>query len=84
MNGFREHDPDGADEPIIELATFTEPVAAGFGQRLRGRIQRRLFAGDVTRLTWYAPVVVFMEFVGILLTFVGAAPEDETETRDND
>lgn len=75
---------DGDDHPLEELQTLLEPVSVGFLGRLRRRINRRLLAGQVVQLTWYAPVAVFLEFVGMLMGLIGSATPSEREARGRD
>ncbi|MDH3283181.1 MAG: hypothetical protein OEQ13_00430 [Acidobacteriota bacterium] len=69
------------DHPIEELQSLLQPVSIGFFDRLHRRINRRLLAGQVMHLTWYAPFTVFLEFVSMLMGLIAGAAPDEQEAR---
>ena len=50
-------------EPVAELEGISVPVDRQFGERVRGRIERRLLAGDLIELAWMAPFIVLIEWI---------------------
>ena len=62
-----EHEDDGSGvddgEPVAELEGISVPVDGRFGERVRGRIERRLLAGDLIELAWMAPFIVLVEWI---------------------
>lgn len=57
-------------EPIGELQALSLSVDERFGGRVRGRIERRLLAGDVVSLLWTTPALVALEFLRISFELV--------------
>ena len=60
-----QDDPvDGDDDaPVAELEGISIPVDERFGEQIRGRIERRLLAGDLIELAWMGPFVVLLEWL---------------------
>ena len=52
---------DGA--PVTELHGLSISVDEGFGDQVRGRIERRLLTGDLLELAWTAPFIVLVEWL---------------------
>lgn len=52
-------------EPVTELRDLSLPVDDRFGRRVRGRIERRVLAGELLGLAWTAPLMTFLEFLRI-------------------
>ncbi len=50
-------------EPIEALADFGVPPSTGFLGRVRNSIHRRTLTGQVVQMSWFAPVLVFLEFL---------------------
>ncbi len=50
-------------EPIVELRALSLAVDERFGRRVRGRIERRLLAGEFINLAWAAPLMAFFELL---------------------
>ncbi len=59
-------------EPIAELADFSEPTSAGFLDRLKRRIERRIFASEVVDFSWASPGQILMQFLDMLFSGFGA------------
>jgi len=58
------HDDDGeAGEPIAELRDLSVAVEERFGQRVRGKIERRVLTGEFLGLAWAAPWMMLLEFL---------------------
>lgn len=49
--------------PIDELRDLSLSVDGRFGRRVRGRIERRVLAGELLGLAWSAPVMVLFELL---------------------
>ncbi|MDH4064459.1 MAG: hypothetical protein OEW19_08660 [Acidobacteriota bacterium] len=64
---------DDADtgEPIGELRGLSLTVDERFRGRVRGRIERRLLAGDLAGLLWTSPVLVAIEFLRVSFELFG-------------
>lgn len=56
---------DDADlgPPVVELRDLAVGVDDRFGDRVRGKIERRLLAGELLTLTLSAPLTVLLEFL---------------------
>ena len=50
-------------EPIVELRDLSLAVDDRFGRRVRGRLERRLLAGELLGLAWTAPMTMLLEFL---------------------
>ena len=79
-----EHDdidrnPESIDtgEPIAFLRDLEEPVSDSFMGALHGRIQRRLLAADIGRMTWGGVIAVVVEFFNLIFGLVGVRDPDE-------
>lgn len=59
------NDTEETGEPVVELGGLSLDVDERFGRRLRGRIERRLLAGEFVNLAWAAPLLVFLEFLRV-------------------
>ena len=59
----RRSDDDEMGEPIAELKDLSLDVDAGFSRRVRGRIERRVLAGEFVWIAWLAPAMVFLELL---------------------
>lgn len=55
------HDDTG--EPVAELRDLSLAVDARFGRRVRGRIERRVLAGEALGFAWTAPMLVLLELL---------------------
>lgn len=62
-NGESESDMDDLGQPVAELLDLRLEVPDRFGRQVRGRIERRLVAGEFLGLAWAAPIMMFLEFV---------------------
>ncbi len=60
-----EAQPDDPDlgAPVRELRAITLPLSPRFGERVRGRIERRLLAGQLLDVVWVAPLAMLLEFL---------------------
>jgi len=60
-----QEDPADGDDgaPVAELEGISIPVDERFGEQVRGRIERRLLAGDLIELAWMAPFIVLLEWL---------------------
>ena len=58
---------DDADQgkPITELRDLSLHVDDRFGRRVRGRLERRVLAGELLGLAWTAPLMMLLEFVRV-------------------
>jgi hypothetical protein len=65
----RPNDLDLGD-PVRELRELREEPAIGFVQRLRGRIQRRLFAADSVDFGLRVMFQTLMDYVDLFLAVV--------------
>ena len=74
-NGPLPEDID-TGEPIQALREFEEPAGATFMGSLHRRIQRRMLASDVTRLTWNGPILIVIEFLNMVFGLVGSSEPD--------
>ena len=66
--------PDNEDmgEPVVELRDLSLAVDDRFGRRVRGRIERRVLAGEFLGLAWRAPMMMLLEFLrGLFELLVG-------------
>ena len=52
-------------EPVTELRDLSLAVDDRFGRRVRGRLERRVLAGDLLGLAWTAPLMTLLEFLRI-------------------
>ena len=76
----REPDDIDTGEPIELLRDLEEPASRSFMGSLNRRIQRRLLATDVTRLTWNGPIIVVIEFLNMIFGLLGSQdPDDRNE-----
>jgi hypothetical protein len=77
--GFDGPAPESIDtgEPIRLLGDFEEPASASFMGALHRRIQRRMLATDVTRLTWNGPILVVIEFLNMVFGLLGTGESDD-------
>lgn len=57
------HDDREAGEPIAELRDLSMAVDERFGQRVQGKIERRVLAGEFLGLAWAAPWMMLLEFL---------------------
>ena len=60
-----ENDPNEEDDgsPVTELHGLSISVDDGFGEQVRGRIERRLLAADLIELAWRGPFIVLVEWL---------------------
>jgi hypothetical protein len=52
-------------EPVSELRDLSLAVDDRFGRRVRGRVERRVLAGELLGLAWTAPLMTLLEFLRI-------------------
>ena len=52
-------------EPVSELRDLSLAVDDRFSRRVRGRLERRLLAGEFLSLAWTAPLMTLLEFLRI-------------------
>lgn len=57
-------DPD-MGEPVVELRDLSLAVDDRFGRRVRGRLERRVLAGEFISLAWRAPMMMLLEFLRV-------------------
>ena len=62
-------------EPIAALRDLQEPASDSFMGNLHRRIQRRLLAADIGRLTWTGVIEVVVEFFNLIFGLVGVRKE---------
>lgn len=75
--------PDAASidtgEPISLLRDLEEPASETFMGVLNRRIQRRMLAADVGRLTWAGPVMIVLEFLSLIFSGGASHPDNQKE-----
>jgi len=78
-NDDSQRDAESIDtgEPITVLRDLEEPVTDSFMGALHRRIQRRLLAADVGRLTLSGPLMVVLEFLKMVFELIGVRSPDE-------
>ena len=74
-------DDDATGAPLLELQDFSLSVGDQFGAKVRGKIERRLLAGEFLTLAFTGPLTVFLEFVNAAFGLFGARGE-RSERRD--
>jgi hypothetical protein len=59
------HTPDEAElgPPVEELRDLSWALDAGFTDRVRGRIERRVLAGEFLDFAWTAPLMLLLELL---------------------
>jgi len=65
-------------DPIEVLRNLEEPVSESFMAALDRKIQRRLLATDMGRLTWYGPILVVLETISMIFS-IGGRQRQSTE-----
>lgn len=58
-------DDDNLGAPIAELRDLPIEVSRAFTHRVKGRIERRVVAGELVGLAWTAPLMMLLEFLRI-------------------
>jgi len=88
MNGTDAHEepdvpPEAIDpgEPITALRTLAEEPAVGFLARIRNAIQRRLLVSHLMDLSWFAPVLVALEYLKVIFGLVDEAKQSGEERK---
>ena len=68
-------------EPITMLLDLAEDPVPGFVGRIRGALQRRLLASQLADLSWFTPVLVFLEYLKVIFGVfeVGSRERGESE-----
>lgn len=83
MIGDHDRIPDGESidtgQPISALRDLEEDVSDGFMGSLNRRIQRRMLAADVSRLTWGGPIRIVLEFLSLIFLIGGRDPDEQKE-----
>ena len=64
-DGQPDEQSDDVGEPIVELQDLSLEVSNRFVGRVRGKIERRVVAGELLNLLWTAPVLMLFEFISI-------------------
>ena len=81
MNDRNDNDrgatPIDTGEPITVLRDLEEPASDSFTVRLHHRIQRRLLAADMGRLTWSGVIEVVIEFLNLVFGLIGVRDREE-------
>lgn len=75
-------DPEDLGEPIEELRLLDEDPPEGFLGRVRGNIQRRLFAGHVVDFGLRPLGEMLLEYVVMIVSVI--SPEKPTDERRDD
>lgn len=52
-------------EPVTEIRDLSLAVDDRFSRRVRGRVERRLLAGELLGLAWTAPLMMLLEFLRV-------------------
>ncbi len=83
MNDDHDRNPDGESidtgHPITALRDIEEDVSDSFMASLNRRIQRRMLAADVSRLTWGGPIRIVLEFLSLIFSIGGRDPDEQKE-----
>lgn len=58
-------DTDDLGAPVAELQDLSLEVSDRFVRRVRGKIERRVVAGEFLGLVWTAPIMMLLEFLRI-------------------
>ena len=69
--------PFDTGEPISVLRDLEETASDSFMVSLHHRIQRRLLAADMGRLTWSGVIEVVIEFFNLLFGLIGVQDPDK-------
>ena len=71
-----EENPSGNPEeeaaPVSVLNDFEEDVSPEFVPRLRRRLHRRIFTGQLTQFSFSVPGMLLMEFLQLIFGFLPA------------
>ncbi len=62
---------DDEGPPILALRSLALDVDERFARRVRGRIERRVLAGDLVSLGWSGPLAVLLECLRASLGLLG-------------
>jgi hypothetical protein len=73
----RNASPIDTGEPIEGLRDLEERPSDSFMISLHHRIQRRLLAADMGRLTWSGVIEVMVEFLNLIFGLIGVRDRDE-------
>ena len=73
----RNASPIDTGEPIEALRDLEESPSDSFMKSLHHRIQRRLLAADIGRLTWTGVIEVMIEFFNLIFGLIGVRDRDE-------
>jgi hypothetical protein len=76
-NSDRNAKPIDTGEPIQALRDLEEKPSDSFMISLHHRIQRRLLAADIGRLTWSGVIEVMIEFFSLIFGLIGVRDRDE-------
>lgn len=90
MSPVDDNTPDAPEEvaPVAVLNDFEEDVSPEFVPRLRRRLHRRIFTGQVTQFTFNVPGMLVLEFLRMIFGFLpargsrGATSESGTRKED--
>jgi hypothetical protein len=52
-------------EPVEALRALSWSMDQRFAHKVRGRIERRAFAGELISLAWTAPIMMLLEFLRV-------------------
>ena len=69
--------PIDTGEPITVLRDLEETASDSFTVSLHHRIQRRLLAADMGRLTWTGLIEVMIEFFNLIFGLLGVQDHDK-------
>jgi len=64
-SGESSTDTEDLGQPIAELQDLPLHVSDRFIRRVRGKIERRVIAGEFLGLAWTAPLMMLLEFIRI-------------------
>jgi hypothetical protein len=71
---------DGEGSPIGQLSALEQDTSSNFVMSVRKRIYRRTAASQFAAFSWNAPIMILMEFWGILADlFMGLGGVTEKE-----
>jgi len=76
--------PNPDDEsPVAALNDFEEDVSPEFVPRLRRRLHRRVFSGQVASFSYNVPAMILREFLQLIFGLFGPAPPSTKRSNDS-
>ena len=84
MSPAEENPPTNPEEeaaPVNVLKDFEEEVSAEFVPRLRRRLHRRIFTGQVTQFSFSVPGMLLLEFLQLIFGFLPARAKSGSDSQ---